>query len=79
VSALVYRRGGYRDVSGQERAEIDVCLNCPLPECVGRRHADCPICDPQIVINECVLMWRSQVTRALGRLRKHNAMSGKVY
>lgn len=53
-----------------QRKEADVCLNCPLPECVGRRHMDCPICDPQIVINEMTLKWRAEVTSALGYLRR---------
>ncbi len=66
MSALAYRRG----LSQAQAAERDVCLNCPLPECVGRRHADCPICDPNIVIAEYTLHLRGQVTRALNSLKK---------
>lgn len=66
MSAAAYRRG----VSEREREEIQVCLNCPLPECVGKRHMDCPIFDPKIVINEMILKWNAEVSSALRRLRK---------
>jgi hypothetical protein len=66
MSALAWKRG----LSHTQEQERDACLNCPLPDCVGRRHADCPICDPQIVIAEYRLHLRGQVTRAVNSLKR---------
>jgi hypothetical protein len=66
VSAVAWKQ----DLSQSQRSEVDQCLSCPLPECVGRRHADCSICDPRIVIAEYKLILRGQVTRALNSLRR---------
>jgi hypothetical protein len=66
VSAVAWKR----DLSHSQQTEVNQCLSCPLPECVERRHADCPICDPQIVIAEYTLVLRGQVMRALNQLRR---------
>ena len=40
------------DTSDRERAEMAACLNCPLPECYGRRHIECALWDPWICARE---------------------------
>ena len=62
MSAVAWKRG----VSDREQREIQVCLNCPLPECNERRTVACPIFDYKIVLNEFLLELNKQAKRRRG-------------
>jgi len=40
-----------RDLTRLQQAEIETCLNCPLPECATADHPKCPL-------------WQARVQRA---------------
>jgi hypothetical protein len=43
MGTLGTHQGSRWTMAGQQYEEIKTCINCPLPDCVGRENPKCPL------------------------------------